>query len=80
MPKKSAAVSVPPTAVTSRGAAKTSCKLGLAERLEQQRGAGHKEGQGAEDRAGVLAQDVPPSRRTSHQDDEPDNEEAGQDA
>ena len=53
---------------------------GLAQGLEEQRRAGHEEGQPAEDLAGVLAQDAPPANEHSHQDDAPDDEEARKDA
>ena len=76
MAKKIAAVASAATAVTSSGSAKTSCSLRLAEGLEQQRGAGHKECQAAEDLAGVLAQDLPPAHKPAHQDDAPDNKKA----
>ena len=53
-------------------------ELRLAERFEQQGRARDEERQGAEYGAGVLAQDVPPADEHAHQDDEPDDEEAGQ--
>ena len=50
----------------------------LAEGLEQQGGAGHKKRQGAQDGAGVLAQDIAPANEHADQDDGPDDEESRQ--
>ena len=78
MPKKSTAVAMAPTAVTSSGAAKTSCRLALLRVSNSRAGLATKNVRALRTERAFSPRMFAPAHEHAHQDDAPDHEESGQ--